>query len=133
MFAFLKYSILPDEIKNSPFLEPDSDGSASVLIGVILAITAVLLAHETKGLLIGESANREVVAGIRRIAEEYDEISHVNEILTTHFGPEYILVNLGVSIAPGAKRERAHAVLDEVDARIKKADPRVKRVFIEAL
>jgi MipA family protein len=34
LFAFLKYSILPDEIKDSPFLEPDSDGSASVLIGV---------------------------------------------------------------------------------------------------
>ena len=34
MFAFLKYSLLPDEIKDSPLLEPDSDGSASVLIGV---------------------------------------------------------------------------------------------------
>jgi outer membrane protein len=34
MLAFLKYSILPDEITDSPFLEPDSDGSASILIGV---------------------------------------------------------------------------------------------------
>ena len=33
-FAFLKYSVLPDEIKDSPLLEPDSDGSASLLIGV---------------------------------------------------------------------------------------------------
>ncbi|MFC4314305.1 MipA/OmpV family protein [Steroidobacter flavus] len=33
-FAFLKYSVLPDEIKDSPFLEPDSNGSASILIGV---------------------------------------------------------------------------------------------------
>lgn len=32
--AFLKYSFLPDEIKNSPFLEPDSDGTVSALIGV---------------------------------------------------------------------------------------------------
>jgi outer membrane protein len=34
MIAFLKYSILPDELKDSPFLEPDSDGVASILIGV---------------------------------------------------------------------------------------------------
>lgn len=32
--AFLKYSVLPDEIKDSPFLEPDSNGTASILIGV---------------------------------------------------------------------------------------------------
>ena len=34
MLAFLKYSVLPDEIKDSPFVEPDTDGSASILIGV---------------------------------------------------------------------------------------------------
>lgn len=34
MIAFLRYSFLPDELKDSPFLEPDSDGTASVLIGV---------------------------------------------------------------------------------------------------
>lgn len=32
--AFIKYSFLPDEIKNSPFLEPDSNGTLSALIGV---------------------------------------------------------------------------------------------------
>jgi outer membrane protein len=32
--AFLKYSLLPDEITDSPLLEPDSDGSVSALIGV---------------------------------------------------------------------------------------------------
>lgn len=41
------------------------DAVASILIGVILALTAAWLAYETKGLLIGESANREVVRGIR--------------------------------------------------------------------
>lgn len=34
MIAFVRYSLLPDELKDSPFLEPDSDGVASVLIGV---------------------------------------------------------------------------------------------------
>src|SRR5215475_6798973 len=41
------------------------DGVASLLIGLVLAVTAVWLAYETKGLLIGEAADREVVSDIR--------------------------------------------------------------------
>lgn len=47
---------------------PDFDGAASVLIGVVLAVTAAWLAYKTKGLLIGESARAEVVADIRSSA-----------------------------------------------------------------
>ena len=54
------------------------DGIASVVIGLILAGTAMWLAFETKSLLIGESANIHVVNGIRKIAQTYDKIEHVN-------------------------------------------------------
>src|SRR5438046_584659 len=108
------------------------DGAASVVIGLILAATALWLARETKGLLIGESANREVVAEIKRLADSYREIERVNEVLTMHVGPEYILTNISVEIACDVPRSRAHAIMDELDVRIKKADPRVKRVFIES-
>jgi cation diffusion facilitator family transporter len=108
------------------------DGAASVIIGVILAATALWLARETKGLLIGESANREVVAEIRRLADAYPEVDRVNEVLTMHVGPEYILANISIDIACDVPRSRAHAIMDELDARIKKGDPRVKRVFIES-
>jgi len=111
---------------------PVFDAAASIVIGLILAATAAWLAFETKGLLIGESANREVVAEIRRLAERYPEVSRVNEVLTMHVGPDYILANLSIDIAPDAPRWRAHAILDELDERIKRADPRVKRVFIES-
>jgi cation diffusion facilitator family transporter len=86
------------------------DGIASIAIGVILALTAVWLAYETKGLLIGESANRPVVEGIRRLARAFPEIDHVNEVLTMHMGPEFILVN----------------------RQIKRDYPQVQRVFVEA-
>ena len=66
---------------------PYYDGIASIIIGLILAGTAAWLAFETKGLLIGESANTEVIQGIRKIAQSYDNIQHVNEILTLHMGP----------------------------------------------
>jgi cation diffusion facilitator family transporter len=108
------------------------DAGASIVIGLILGGTALWLAFETKGLLIGESANREVVAEIRRLVERYPEVEKVNEVLTMHMGPEYILANISVNIACDVPRTRAHAIMDELDARIKKADPRVKRVFIES-
>ncbi len=57
---------------------PLFDAAASVVIGLILAATAMWLAFETKGMLIGESANREVVSEIRRLAERYPEVEGVN-------------------------------------------------------
>jgi len=108
------------------------DAAASIVIGLILGATAAWLAFETKGLLIGESANREVVAEIRRLAERYPEVERVNEVLTMHMGPEYILANISLDIACDVPRTRAHAIMDELDARIKAADRRVKRVFIES-
>jgi cation diffusion facilitator family transporter len=108
------------------------DGAASIIIGLILAGTAFWLARETKGLLIGESANREVVAEIKRLAEGYSEVQRVHEVLTMHVGPDYIIVALGLDIAPHVPRARAHHIMDELDEKIKAADRRVKRVFVES-
>ncbi len=111
---------------------PYLDGVATVIIGFILGGTAVWLAYETKGLLIGESANREVVQNIHELAGRYAEIKHVNEVLTMHMGPEFILVNLSVDFQDGISSEHVEATIAKVDEAIKDTHPRVKRVFIEA-
>jgi cation diffusion facilitator family transporter len=108
------------------------DGAASIVIGLILAGTAILLASETKGLLIGESANREVVQGIREIASAFKEISHVNEILTMHMGPDFILVNISVDFVDPILADEIENTVDRLDKTIKHAYPPVKRVFVEA-
>jgi cation diffusion facilitator family transporter len=109
------------------------DAAASIIIGLILAFTAFWLAFETKGLLIGEAANPEVVAEIRRLAKRYAEVERVNEVLTMHVGPEYILAAVSLNIARDVPRNRAHEVMDELDETIKKTDSRLKRVFIESM
>ncbi|RZI42554.1 cation transporter [Herbaspirillum sp. HC18] len=116
------------EATGSPFY----DGAASILIGLILAATAFWLARETKGLLIGESANPEVVASIRDLIRRAPEVERVNEILTLHMGPDYILVNISLRIAPRADRARVHALFDSLDRRIKEKYANVRRVFIES-
>ncbi|HHH36440.1 MAG TPA: cation transporter [Gammaproteobacteria bacterium] len=112
--------------------QPWFDGLASILIGCILGGTAVWLAYETKGLLIGESANERVVAGIRAIAGEFPQVSHVNEVLTMHMGPDDILVNLSIDFRDDLSAGELEEVIARLDARIKAAFPEVKRVFVEA-
>jgi len=124
--AFL--GILLGQLTGNPYF----DGGASVVIGLILGGTAVWLAWETHGLLIGEGANPEVVQAIRDIVGRYDAIGHVNEVATMHMGPDYILVNLSVDFASTASADDVEAVVRDLDRKLKAALPRVKRVFIEA-
>lgn len=108
------------------------DGAASIVIGLILASVAILLARETKGLLIGESAAPEVVDGVRTLIEEIPGVDRVKEVLTMHVGPDYILVNISLMLSPTLDRAQAHETFDLIDTRIKSRYRRVKRVFIES-
>ena len=108
------------------------DGVASVIIGLILAAIAVLLAYETKGLLIGESANSKVVDGIYDVLKQTHGVQKVNEVLTMHMGPDYILVNLSVEFSDHIRTGKMEVLISQVDREIKTKYKNVKRVFIEA-
>lgn len=111
---------------------PYFDGGASIIIGLILGSTAIWLAYETKGLLIGESAGEKTIEGIREIAASFDVVDHVNEILTMHMGPEYILANLSVDFSDGVSSTEMERIIASMDKRIKETFPLVRRIFIEA-
>jgi cation diffusion facilitator family transporter len=121
-------SLVLGQVTGSPYV----DGAASIAIGLILAGTAVWLGRETKGLLIGESANSEVVLGIRELIGTNHEVDRVNEILTMHMGPDFILVNISLHVASNVDRAQVHAVYERIDDSIKQRFPKVKRVFIES-
>jgi divalent metal cation (Fe/Co/Zn/Cd) transporter len=108
------------------------DGAASVVIGLILALTAWLLAVETKDLLIGESATPEVVAGIRSILDGRPEVMRVHEVLTLHMGPEFVLANLSLDFADELDAAAVESATAAMVADIKREQHLVKRVFIKA-
>lgn len=108
------------------------DGIGSIIIGCILAATAAWLAYETKSLLIGEAAAPEVVAGIRKLASAPEQIEHVNEVLTLHMGPDFLLVILSVKFHDELPASAVEDTIAALDAAIKQLYPTVKRVFIEA-
>ena len=111
---------------------PELDGCASIAIGCILAGAAMLLARETKGLLIGEGADPAVIEEIKRVLGTQSAIERVNEILSMHQGPDDILVNVSVEFRDGLEIGAIERHTSAIEREIKARIPGARRVFIEA-
>jgi cation diffusion facilitator family transporter len=111
---------------------PYLDGAASIVIGVILGAVAVVLARESKGLLVGESADPEVLASIRALAEADPAVERVGPPLTMHLGPHEVLLNLDIQFRKGLSAAEVEAAVDRLEKAIRAKHPEVKRIFIEA-
>src|SRR6185295_5032493 len=101
------------------------DGVASILIGLVLAIVAFVLARSSRGLLLGEAANAKTVEAIKKAMETHPNVERVVELLTMHLAPKQILINSHIKLKRGL-------VLEEVETLIKKAEPKVEMIFLEA-
>lgn len=108
------------------------DGLASIGIGFVLAAVAMFLAIESKGLLIGEGADPAVVGDIRSYLKDDRRIKQVNEVLTMHFGPDEILLNVSLDFEDGLPAEAVETAISEFEFAIKSKFPSIRRVFIEA-
>ncbi|MGE3181898.1 MAG: cation diffusion facilitator family transporter [Phycisphaerae bacterium] len=124
--AFL--GILLGQITGNPYF----DGTASIIIGLILAAVAVWLAYESKSLLIGEAASPDVQRRIRELVESHPGIKSVNELITMHMGPENILVNMSVDFADALSSNDVEAAVAEFNRQIRGEFSDVRRIFIEA-
>ncbi len=110
---------------------PRWDAAASMVIGVMLGLTAWILAVETKGLLVGESAGREVRSAIRAAAASVPGVEKVDRLLTMHLGPDEILVNMDLIVEDGMSEAGSGEVVHRVEEEIRRLVPEATRVFIE--
>jgi cation diffusion facilitator family transporter len=113
---------------NNPYV----DGAASIVIGLILAAAAVALAHESRSLLVGESASPAIIADIRKIVSKDPAVQAARTPLTMHLGPHDILLNLDVEFRDGISASEQIAAVGRIEDAIRKRHPSVKRIFIEA-
>ena len=113
---------------NNPYL----DGAASITIGVILGVVAGFLAHESKGLLIGEGVDPLTLASIRAIAGAEPAVTEVRKALTMHLGPQEVLLTLDIRFQKELTTAEIAAAIDEMEAKIRGRHPEVKYIFIEA-
>jgi len=108
------------------------DGVASIAIGLVLAVVAFALARSSRGLLLGEAANPKVVQAITRAIESHPNVEKVVELLTMHLAPKEILINAHVKLRPDLLTGDIESTVEDIEKRIKEAEPKVERIFLEA-
>jgi cation diffusion facilitator family transporter len=111
---------------------PVLDGAASVLIGLILCIVAAALLYECKGLLIGESADPDVMRTVRGLVQDDAAIREIVRGLTLHMGPERVVLNLDVNFDPALDAEEIEAAVDRLERGVRQEYAAVKYIFVEA-
>ena len=113
--------------------DPFFDGAASVVIGVILGVTACLLAYESKGLLIGEAADPELVEGLRTLACSKKGVVGVGHVLTVHSSPDQITAMVNVDFDDKITAGDVERIVCEVEEEARHRWPQVRRLFIRPL
>lgn len=111
--------------------DPRWDGVASLLIGALLAAVAIVLAQETRLLLIGEAATRSDRAAMRARMLSLAQVESVGRLLTMHMGPDQILVNADVDLVDGLTDKEVEIAIDDVEAAIREVLPQARDIFVE--
>ncbi|MEU7987418.1 cation diffusion facilitator family transporter [Streptosporangium canum] len=107
------------------------DGVGTMAIGVLLAVIAVILAIETKSLLIGEGAGPEVEKRIRGALESTPEVDRVIHMRTLHLGPEEILVAAKIAVDHDDTASEVARGIDEAEQRVRAAVPEARVIYLE--
>src|SRR5256885_3251467 len=113
--------------------DPFYDGAASVVIGVILGVTAFVLAFESKGLLIGEAADPDLVRGLRQLVCSKPGIVGVGHVLTVHSSPDQITAMINVDFDDTISAGDVERIVNAVEVDAHKRWPQVRRLFIRPM
>jgi cation diffusion facilitator family transporter len=111
---------------------PYLDGVGAILIGLILAAVAVILARESHGLLVGESASRDVREHVRALATADRAVQFVRRPYTMHFGPETVLLTMDVQFQQGLDSVEIEQAVDRIERQVRDAHPEIKYIYLEA-
>ncbi|HET7577044.1 MAG TPA: cation diffusion facilitator family transporter [Sphingomicrobium sp.] len=112
---------------------PFYDGAASVVIGLILAVTAFVLAYESKGLLIGEAADPELVRSLYEFACGKPGVVGVGDVLTVHSSPDQITVMMNVDFRDDMPVGEVERVVRAVEDEARQRWPQVRRLFVRPM
>jgi cation diffusion facilitator family transporter len=117
------------QLTDNPFY----DGAASIVIGTILGITAILLAYESKGLLIGEAADPALVDELRSLACGCRGVVGVGDILTVHSAPDAITAMLNVDFDDGISAGQVERIVRYIEDQAGERWPHVRRLFVRPM
>jgi divalent metal cation (Fe/Co/Zn/Cd) transporter len=103
----------------------------SIAIGITLALAALILARETKALLIGEAARSHVGEAICRIAGEDEAIRTANGVLTVQLGPDIVVAALSAEFEDDLTTAQIESSISRIEARVGDNHPEVTALFVK--
>lgn len=107
------------------------DAIATVAIGLLLVVIAVVLAIETKSLLLGEGAGIDAVARIEAALLADDSVLRVIHMKTLHLGPDELLVAAKIAVRTTDSAMEVARTIDAAEARIREAEPVARAIYLE--
>ncbi|GAB1329294.1 cation diffusion facilitator family transporter [Streptomyces sennicomposti] len=107
------------------------DGIGTLCIGVLLVAIALVLAAETKSLLLGEAAGVDVVRQIEDATVDGESVTRIIHMRTLHLGPEELLVAAKIAVRHDDTAAEVAAAIDAAEARIRAAVPIARVIYLE--
>jgi cation diffusion facilitator family transporter len=111
--------------------EPIFDVIGTALIGILLVSVAIILAVETKSLLLGEAATPEAQQRICDAIEGSEGIDSLIHIKTLHLGPDELLVAAKVAVTASDSAEEVSLAIDAAEAAIREVEPAARVIYLE--
>ena len=109
----------------------NSTAIGSIGIGLILGVTAIFLARESKGLLLGEPASPAVQGEVLAIAQADPAVQRANGVLTVHMGPQEIVAGLSIEFEDHVTAPEIEACVKRIEARLKDELPQITPLFVK--
>lgn len=111
--------------------EPRFDGAASIVIGLILGATAVLLARESKSLLIGEAANPVLATSVLSIAASQAGVRAANGLITVQLAPDQVVAALSLEFEDDLRAPQIEAIVSRIEAEVCRVHPQIVTLFVK--
>ena len=109
---------------------PVWDGAASVAIGILLAAVAVVLARESKQLLVGEAADPEVVAALQATVGAHPQVRRVVDLITVQLGADQVFAAFTLEFPDEMTVPDLERLIGAIGDAVRKAHPEVTRIFV---
>jgi cation diffusion facilitator family transporter len=111
--------------------DPRIDGIASLAIGMLLGMVSVLLARESKGLLIGERADMKLQEDVFTIARTTNGVVCANGLASAQLAPNQVVVALSLQFQVHLRTAEIEQIVVEMEEKIRRAHPRVFVLYVK--
>jgi cation diffusion facilitator family transporter len=110
---------------------PWLDGAASIVIGLLLCVTAAIMVNESRALIVGEGVSKATLDGIRAILVADKDIESVQRLRTLYFGPEDVMLVMEMRMRDDTEVAEIRSVTARVKQAIKDRYPKIRRVYFD--